>query len=183
MSVFTQQGVDSCSIEDITELADVGKGTFYRHFHDKTAILNALSEAALRDLADAIREHVSGALSYPDALDRIQTSETAWCLKRADCFRLLLQAQVLLVVRPKVMASLQPPFRALFQGVEALLRPLAPTGTDDAVLRRTVLATVSAPFGVLALKQAVLGIGPTDAPDVAPGAVAPTDPRRSVVGG
>lgn len=163
LSVFTQQGVDACSIEDITELADVGKGTFYRHFHDKPAILCALSETALLDLATVIRERVAGAASFPDALNRVQDAESDWFIKRADCFRLLLQVQALLVVRPRILASLQTPFRLLLTDVEAMLRPLAPSQTDDGALRRTALAALATPFGALAFQQAVIGIDPANA--------------------
>jgi AcrR family transcriptional regulator len=172
LSVFTQQGVDACSIEDITELADVGKGTFYRHFHDKAAILCTLTEAALLDLSTLLRDRVSNAGSLPEALDRIQTSEAGWCLKQAEGFRLLLQVQALLVVRPKALVSLHAPFRALVAGMEAVLRPLAPATTDEAALRRLVIGALATPFGTLALQQAMQDGEPRDAAEAAYPAIA-----------
>jgi len=45
--LFAQQGVEATRIGEITEAADVGAGSFYNHFADKDAIV----EAVLRDLA------------------------------------------------------------------------------------------------------------------------------------
>jgi len=45
--LFARQGVDATRIGEITEAADVGAGSFYNHFTDKDAIV----EAVLLDLA------------------------------------------------------------------------------------------------------------------------------------
>lgn len=45
--LFSRNGVDATPVAEITELADVGAGSFYNHFADKEAILAAiLTEAA-----------------------------------------------------------------------------------------------------------------------------------------
>lgn len=194
LSVFTQQGVDACSIEDITELADVGKGTFYRHFNDKTAILCALTEATLLDLSATIRERMTGCESIPVALEKIGASETDWCIKHPSGFRLLLEAQALLVVRPQALAPLQLLFRSLVADVEVMLRPLASAQTDDASFRGMVLTALSAPLGALALQHAVQGFehsgpgemrrpGEVAALPSGARAVVPAASRSDVVGG
>jgi AcrR family transcriptional regulator len=52
--VFASQGVDSSTIQDITEAADVAKGSFYNHFDSKEAILREVVEETLADLARAL---------------------------------------------------------------------------------------------------------------------------------
>jgi len=47
--LFARQGVDATRINEITELADVGFGSFYNHFADKDAIV----EAVLRETTEA----------------------------------------------------------------------------------------------------------------------------------
>ena len=43
--LFAEQGVDSTRINEITERADVGFGSFYTYFKDKEAIVDAVLEA------------------------------------------------------------------------------------------------------------------------------------------
>jgi AcrR family transcriptional regulator len=52
--VFASQGVDACAIQDITEAADVAKGSFYNHFDSKDAVLHAVVEETLAELGSAL---------------------------------------------------------------------------------------------------------------------------------
>jgi AcrR family transcriptional regulator len=92
-TLFANQGVDNTRINEITELADVGFGSFYNHFVDKDAIVEAVLaetvaaqgaaiEAATREVADpaeviavAHRHFVRLARSDP---------EWAWLLIRLE---------------------------------------------------------------------------------------------------
>jgi AcrR family transcriptional regulator len=38
LDVFSEKSVDAATVEEITEKADVGKGTLYQHFADKGPI-------------------------------------------------------------------------------------------------------------------------------------------------
>jgi AcrR family transcriptional regulator len=48
--VIGSQGVDATTIQDITEAADVAKGSFYNHFDCSDAILRAVVEETLAEL-------------------------------------------------------------------------------------------------------------------------------------
>jgi AcrR family transcriptional regulator len=52
--LFCERGYDATTVEDITEAADVAKGTFFNYFATKEAILPALAEWRLRQLEDAL---------------------------------------------------------------------------------------------------------------------------------
>jgi AcrR family transcriptional regulator len=54
ISVVASKGPDAAAINDITEKADVGFGTFYNYFESKDAIL----AAAVEELFDRINGHV-----------------------------------------------------------------------------------------------------------------------------
>ena len=54
ISVVASKGPDAAAINDITETADVGFGTFYNYFDSKDAIL----AAAVEELFDRIGNHV-----------------------------------------------------------------------------------------------------------------------------
>jgi AcrR family transcriptional regulator len=52
-AVFARQGVDATRINDITEEADVGFGSFYNYFESKDAIVVAVVEQAAREAGQA----------------------------------------------------------------------------------------------------------------------------------
>lgn len=53
-TTFARQGVDATRINEITEEADVGFGSFYNYFDSKEAIVAAVVEEAATDAAQAI---------------------------------------------------------------------------------------------------------------------------------
>ena len=56
LSLFAQKGFAETTVEDITEAADVGKGTFFNYFPSKDHILVAFGEMQLAKLEAAIAE-------------------------------------------------------------------------------------------------------------------------------
>lgn len=52
--LFAVRGVDATRINEITEAADVGFGSFYNHFASKDAIVDAVVEQATLEMAEAI---------------------------------------------------------------------------------------------------------------------------------
>ncbi|HSS31737.1 MAG TPA: TetR/AcrR family transcriptional regulator [Solirubrobacterales bacterium] len=61
-SLFASQGVDNTRINEITERADVGFGSFYNHFEDKEAIVQAV-------LAEAVATQGAGINAVTENLD------------------------------------------------------------------------------------------------------------------
>ncbi|HUS20130.1 MAG TPA: TetR/AcrR family transcriptional regulator [Terriglobales bacterium] len=54
MKLFEKKGVFATTVEEITQAADVGKGTFFNYFPSKEAILSALAERQLGILDRAV---------------------------------------------------------------------------------------------------------------------------------
>src|SRR5437899_6683659 len=54
LDVFAQKGFAETTVEDITEAADVGKGTFFNYFPSKDHILLAFSDMQLAKLEQSI---------------------------------------------------------------------------------------------------------------------------------
>jgi AcrR family transcriptional regulator len=52
--VFAKHGVHDSSVEDVLQLADVSRRTFYRHFRNKDDVLSALYELAMSELFAAM---------------------------------------------------------------------------------------------------------------------------------
>lgn len=55
MHLFRKQGFEATSVEQITQYADVGKGTFYNYFPTKEAVVLEFSRQANRELVDSRR--------------------------------------------------------------------------------------------------------------------------------
>src|ERR1700746_2437050 len=56
LGLFAKKGFAETTVEDITEAADVGKGTFFNYFPSKDHILIAFGEMQLGKLQAAIEE-------------------------------------------------------------------------------------------------------------------------------
>src|SRR5690349_4592140 len=52
--LFSRQGIDNTRINEITDEADVGFGSFYNHFESKDAIVEAVLAEAVAAQGDAI---------------------------------------------------------------------------------------------------------------------------------
>src|SRR6266849_60731 len=54
LKLFSEKGFAETTVEDITNAADVGKGTFFNYFPSKDHILIAFSDMQLAKLQDAV---------------------------------------------------------------------------------------------------------------------------------
>lgn len=57
--LFLENGVGSTSIEQITDGADVAKGTFYLHFASKDGVLLALRDRFVRELLEGLKKAIA----------------------------------------------------------------------------------------------------------------------------
>src|SRR6201981_287250 len=56
LKLFAEKGFAETTVEDITNAADVGKGTFFNYFPSKDHILIAFSDMQIAKLQDAVNE-------------------------------------------------------------------------------------------------------------------------------
>jgi AcrR family transcriptional regulator len=54
LQLFAQRGFQNVTVEDITEAADVGKGTFFNYFPTKDHVLGVMAEIQLGKVAEAL---------------------------------------------------------------------------------------------------------------------------------
>jgi len=60
MELFAERGFSNVTVEDITEAADVGKGTFFNYFESKDSVLGVMAEIQLGKVAEAFAEAAAG---------------------------------------------------------------------------------------------------------------------------
>ncbi len=64
LELFGSRGFQQTTVEDITEAADVGKGTFFNYFPSKEHVLGALAEIQIRRLNDGLAAARTGRRTY-----------------------------------------------------------------------------------------------------------------------
>lgn len=60
LQLFADRGLPNVTVEDITEAADVGKGTFFNYFETKDHVLSVLAEVQLARIREAVKWAASG---------------------------------------------------------------------------------------------------------------------------
>lgn len=174
-TLFARQGVDKTRINEITNEADVGFGSFYNHFESKEAIVEAvLAEtiAAQGAAVDAVTAHLGDpaevvAVAHRYFVNLARTDpDWAWLLIRLD----LSHDVTLAALGPFASRDLERGIRAgCFKVSNKRIALLASGGALLAVMRAVLdgeaprNADRHHAEGVLKL----LGLGPKDAADVA----------------
>ncbi|MEI8122567.1 MAG: TetR/AcrR family transcriptional regulator [bacterium] len=147
--VFNHKGVEGCSIEDITESADVGKGTFYRHFMDKIDILKTLIECATTDLIKRMPSEQSPAVSLDDRTTQLMTAHMTFFSEREDLFLLFLQGQTMVATRPSSRPGIQPPYSRYMAELERRVAPAMPPSSTPDQIRRIAYTIAAAACGTV----------------------------------
>lgn len=75
LRLMAEKGREGVAINEITEAADVGFGSFYNHFESKEAIYAALTDWVFEDFADEV-DRVIGGLSDPAQVMSVSVRHT-----------------------------------------------------------------------------------------------------------
>lgn len=67
ITLFNTRGFEETTVEDITEAADIGKGTFFNYFPSKDALLMAVFDSVRQEFAN-LQTRVSAATNVRQAL-------------------------------------------------------------------------------------------------------------------
>lgn len=154
--IFNTKGIEGCAIEDITESADVGKGTFYRHFMDKLDILRTLLDDATDDLIQRMPAENVPALSLDDLTTQLITAHMTFFSERADLFLVFLQGQTMVATRASSVPGLQPPFARYITALEKRLAPTLPAGSAPDRTRQAAIALAAAACGSVTVTLSLL---------------------------
>ena len=123
---FNTKGVEGCAIEDITESADVGKGTFYRHFMDKQDALRTLLDFAADDLIKRMPPEQSPAISFEDRITQLIQAHLTFFTERSDLFLLFLQGQTMVATRSAAVPGLHAPYARYIGAIETRIAASLP---------------------------------------------------------
>lgn len=147
--VFAEVGTEAATIEMITQRADLGKGTFYRHFADKNELVSVLVEQCIGDLLEAISSLARQPHSLQEALDGLVNGHAEFFLNHREEYIMLFESRMLL----RLDGGLAPGVERLYDDylcrIEELLRPFLPDQVDDRKLRSLACAIAGFVSGFL----------------------------------
>ncbi len=91
LRLFAEKGFAETTVEDITEAADVGKGTFFNYFPSKDHILLAFSDMQLGKLEEAVEYFRNSPQPLRVFLENLTTRMTEEPLRNPGMIRAILQ--------------------------------------------------------------------------------------------
>src|SRR5713101_4034846 len=148
LSLFAQKGFAETTVEDITEAADVGKGTFFNYFPSKDHILLAFGEMQLSKLEAAIAAARQTGEPMPEFLRSLGVRMTQEPTRNPAIIRALLQAYLSTTPVRAAMMDLQKRVHALHTQMIQIgqdrgeIRNDLPAAEIAHVFRQTIFGTL-----------------------------------------
>jgi AcrR family transcriptional regulator len=148
LDLFAVKGFAATTVEDITEAADVGKGTFFNYFPSKEHLLVAFSDmqiAKLQAALDSVLESHEPMPTFLRALGLNMTSEPA---RNPSIVRALLQANLSSTPVREIMRENHKRSHALLTRLIQIgqdrreIRTDLPAGEIAHVFRQTIIGTL-----------------------------------------
>jgi AcrR family transcriptional regulator len=145
---FGKKGFLEATVEDITNAADVGKGTFFNYFPSKEHILLAFGELQLGKLQEAIDEARKTSVPLPEFLRSLGAKMTEEPIRHPTLVRAFLQAFLSSMEVRTAMLDLQSRIMALHSQMIQLgqergeIRDDLPAVELAQVFRQTIFGTL-----------------------------------------
>ena len=148
LDLFAIKGFNETTVEDITEAADVGKGTFFNYFPSKDHILLAFGQLQLAKLESAVEEARHTGEPMPQFLRSLGVRMTQEPTRHPGIIRALLQAYLSTTAVREAMLDLQKRVHELHTEIVRLgqesgeIRNDLPAAEIAHVFRQTVFGTL-----------------------------------------
>ena len=145
---FAKNGLQETTVEDITEAADVGKGTFFNYFPSKEHILIAFVEMQISKLQAAIDEARQTRRPVPEFLREMSVRMTAEPARNPSVVRAILQAYLSTTPVREVIRAKQQVGHELMTGLIAFgqqrgeVRGDLPASQITQVVRQMIFGTL-----------------------------------------
>jgi AcrR family transcriptional regulator len=138
-TVFSERGLDLTRIDEITERADVGKGTFYYHFRSKEKLIKELIKGMLGELVAVIDEKCEGINDLTALMDTLIQVHTEFFSNRWEDFVLFFQGRADLTLQVSY-SGIDTPFVDYIERMESLLDSVIEHRISKPALRRIACA-------------------------------------------
>jgi AcrR family transcriptional regulator len=147
LDAFSEKSIDAVTVEEITEKADVGKGTLYQHFDDKEEIVVVLVEEAVDHLIERIRAYDSAPETLEEMLEHLLNAHYEFSVDAAEEFLLLFQGKILLRLQSDTLDELEEPYMRYLGEIEDQVSAYISPRIDTLKVRRLACAVAGFVFG------------------------------------
>ena len=140
LDVFSEKGIDAATVENITEKADLGKGTLYRHFADKDEIVVTLVAEAIEHLISRLRSYPGKPENLEDVLENFINAHYDFFAENSEEFILLFQGRLFLKFQGDTSEDLEEPFLCYLEEIENQVSQFVSPKIDPGKIRRLACA-------------------------------------------
>lgn len=133
--LFAEKGMDLTTIDDITQRADLAKGTFYYHFDDKNEVIAELIRQVMGGLVQLMKDRCREAADLTTLLESIIQAHIDFFSSRWEDFVLYYQGRADLKLK-EGYSGLELPFIKYLEAIEDLVEPVVMKDLDKPLLRR-----------------------------------------------
>jgi len=147
LDIFSEKSVDATTVEEITEKADVGKGTLYQHFEDKEEIVVTLVEEAVEHLIDRIRAYDRPPDTLELMLEHLLNAHYDFSIEAREEFLLLFQGKLLLKLESDALDGLEEPYLRYLGEIEEQVSTYLSPRIARLKVRRLACAVAGFVFG------------------------------------
>jgi AcrR family transcriptional regulator len=157
--LFAHKGIYTTNLEEITVAADLGKGTFYKHFESRDAIIAAVLHEGFTRLMEPLRNEDVRSEDLPTAVRNIIRTHTAFFSEQPEYLLLFHQARGWLKLAAQEKNPVRDEFRAYVRTLAELVattsrgRGMAPADCDRTA--RVIAGTISGAFSY----EVIVGAG------------------------
>lgn len=144
LGLFYEKGIYWTKIEDITEQADIGKGTFYQYFDTKEALLQALLREGLDRLLTRIAEAVQAVPPGPKTLSKAIEAQLDFYLDNPEYLLLFHQVRGLLQLTSGHVKGLREVYDGYLDRLGEILSQAVDQNEDPGAWARELAMAVSA---------------------------------------
>jgi len=124
LELFHAKGIYWTKIEDITERADIGKGTFYQYFSTKEELLEVLLQEGLDALITRTEEALSASSEEQDSLTKIIHAQLDFHIEHKEYLLLFHQVRGLLQFTTKSVKNLRRVYDGYLDRLGELITPI-----------------------------------------------------------
>ena len=87
--IFSKRGIFRATLDEISEEADVGKGTVYSHFENKMHLISYLSKKTIGDLLDYCKKEIDGIKDPCELIEKLISAHFTFFEKKRTLFSIL----------------------------------------------------------------------------------------------
>ena len=147
LDVFAEKSVDAATVEEITDKADVGKGTLYQHFEDKEEIVVTLVDDAVNNLIERIQSYDPAPETLEEMLEHLLNAHYGFSIDSREEFLLLFQGKLLLRLESDTLDELEEPYLRYLGEIEDQVSAYLSPRIDPLKIRRLACAVAGFVFG------------------------------------